>query len=178
MRKVSYYLVSLFLIAVFSTSVYARNEICEPLKASSVSKGLYGLCIAYHASGANSQVILDIYNNKKTSTDPAMPGTDNNPPTLSCACWNSFTAEDIGTDPEVPPNFCALGLAVDFLFYDGIGGTELLNVGVGSCVYFSTVTGADNEITTLNPEQEDECRYEILGLAMRDFEDIGCLTSD
>jgi len=181
MRKFSSYLISIFLITLFSTSVYAaQNEVCEPLKADGVTKGLYGLCIAYHASGANSQVLLDNYNKKKTSSDPVMPGTDDNPPTLSCACWNTLTAEDIGANPEMPANFCALSEAIDFIYYGGIteGQFEQLIVSEGYCQYSNTGTDDEIEISTLTSLQEDECRYEILGVAMRDFQEIGCVVPE
>lgn len=178
MRKLSSYLISIFLITLFSTSVHAaKNEICGPLKADGVTKGLYGLCIAYHASGASSQVILDNYNRQKSSSDPVMPGTDVNPPTLSCACWNTLAEEEIGTDPEVPPSGCFLSPETDFISYQNLdtSASETLFVEAGLCQYSNSVTGAFNENSTLTPEKEDECRIEILDLADRDFQGFDCL---
>ncbi len=180
MRKNCLYLLSAFLIVLFSTSAHANNEICDALKADGVTKGLYGLCIAYHASGANSQVILDNYNKKKSSSDPVMPGTDVNPPTLSCACWNTLTAEEVGFDPNVPPSACFLSPEVDLISYDNLDNpenplSEFLYVEEGYCLYTNSVTTAFGENSTLTPEQEAECRLEILDLAVRDFQNFDCL---
>jgi len=193
MHKFGLFIISIFLTALFSTAVHAKkpaanpnsskNDICAPLKAKGVTKGLYGLCVAYH-SGANSQAVLDNYNKKKTSSDPVMPGTEENPPTLNCACWNTLTAEDIGADLEaLPPSACSLSPEADLISYDNFDNpenilSELLFVAEGYCLYSNSVTADFSENSSLTPEQEDECRLEILDLAIRDFQGFDCLPAE
>jgi len=193
MQRFSLVIISIFLTALFSTAVYAKkpadnqnssnNDICAPLKAKGVTKGLYGLCVAYH-SGANSQAVLDNYNKKKTSSDPVMPGTEENPPTLNCACWNTLTAEEIGADLEaLPPSSCFLSPEVDLISYDNFDNpenvlTELLYVAEGYCAYSNSVTETFSENSSLTPEQEADCRLEILDLAIRDFQGFDCLPEE
>lgn len=179
MRKLSFYLVSIFLIALFSTSIHAgQSELCEPLKADGVTKGLYGLCVAYHASGAGNQVVLDNYNRKKTPSDPVMPGTEPEEETLLCRCWNTLTAEDIGTTEGLAPSACVLSTDADLISYDNFDDpentlSEFLFVSAGYCSYSNSVTGAnDPPIEDLTDEEEDQCRVEVLGLAERDFEGL------
>lgn len=182
MRKLSFYLVSIFLIALFSTSIHAgQSELCEPLKADGVTKGLYGLCVAYHASGASNQVVLDNYNRKKTPSDPVMPGTEPEEETLLCPCWNTLTAEDIGTTPGLEPSSCFLSTETDLISYDNLEDpenplSELLFVTAGYCSYSNSVTGAnDPPSEDLSGDEEDQCRLEVLDLAIRDFDGFDCL---
>ncbi len=179
MRKFSLFLLSISLIAIYSSSIYAgppTDGVCGPLKEDGVTKGLYGLCIAYHASGASNQVILDNYNKKKGPSDPVMPGTDDNPPTLSCPCWNTLSAEDIGADQEnVPPAVCFLSPDLDQIIYQSteVGGdSENLAAADGACLYTNSATGADYFDGNLSDLQEQECRLEILDLAIRDFQEF------
>lgn len=177
MRKLGFYLVSMFLIALFSSSVYAaKNELCEPLKASGVTKGLYGLCTAYHASGSSSQVLLDNYNKKKSPSDPVMPGTEEEPETLKCPCWTEFTADEIGTNTDVPPNLCFLSTDLDFLFYEGVDQIEQVAAdSSGACAYFDSATGFELALEGLTGPELADCRWELLGLALRDFPPEACL---
>jgi len=176
MRKLSSYLISIFLIALFSTSIHAGQEaLCDPLKAPGVTKGLYGLCTAYHASGATSQVLLNNYNKKKSPSDPVMPGTEVEPETLKCPCWTEFTNEDIGTNPDALPNSCTLSAAIDFLYYEGEVDSELVTAdSAGACAYFNSATGFGLALEGLTAPEITDCRYEILGLALRDFSPEDC----
>jgi len=90
MRK----LVSLGLLAssfiMLSSSVLAGNvEECEFLKDKDYSKGLYGLCIAYHnTTNAKAQErILANYDKKAGPDDPVMPGTEDE--VVPCTCWSA-----------------------------------------------------------------------------------------
>ena len=88
----------------------AEETICDPLKADGVSKGLYGLCVAFceaHdfadeniptteaeldslAANAPSGKILANYNKRKQESDPPMPCIVVEPP---CPC---FSAAQLG----------------------------------------------------------------------------------
>lgn len=86
----------------------AEESVCDPLKADDITKGLYGLCVAFceaqdHADiadpiteeglialaeSAPSGRILENYNKKKTDEDPSMPcvlAQDD----VTCPCWTA-----------------------------------------------------------------------------------------
>ena len=93
----------------------AEETVCNPLKADGITKGLYGLCVAFceahdHADAdasiteddlalleaeAPSGRILANYDKKKTETDPAMPCILVEEP---CPCWSAAELASIG-DP-------------------------------------------------------------------------------
>ena len=85
----------------------AQEAVCDPLKADGVTKGLYGLCIAFceaqdwetdcledpGACGRSGDRLLANYNKKKKETDPPMPCLVS---AIQCPCWNG--------DPDPPIN--------------------------------------------------------------------------
>ena len=102
MRK----LISLGLLAIVlslvAIPVFAGNELeCEPLK-DGASKGLYGLCIAYHnAENSNAkQKILDNYNKKAGDPPvPPMPGTENERKKVTtCPCLDAIDVVGVGIE--------------------------------------------------------------------------------
>ncbi len=90
----------------------AEETVCDPLMAGGVTKGLYGLCVAFceaqdHVSvgtpiteaelemladAAPSRRILANYNKKKQATDPPMPCILVEEP---CPCWSNAELESI-----------------------------------------------------------------------------------
>lgn len=82
----------------------AEETVCSPLKADGITKGIYGLCVAFceaqdHASISESITaeelasleaaipsgrILENYNKRKKESDPAMPCIKVEEP---CPCW-------------------------------------------------------------------------------------------
>lgn len=84
----------------------AEESVCDALKADGVTKGLYGLCVAYCEAEAHSENVLENYNRKRAEDDPEMPCVE--PPTASCPCWTAEmlqAARDSGIAP-----FCAFGV--------------------------------------------------------------------
>ena len=65
----------------------AEEGVCDALKAAGVTKGLYGLCVAYCEAEAQSENVLENYNRKRAEDDPEMPCVE--PPTASCPCWTA-----------------------------------------------------------------------------------------
>jgi len=69
----------------------ANEGVCDPLKADGITKGLYGLCVAYCEAQDLDTVdkeppstkILENYNKKKAAGDPAMPCIQ-----IACPCWS------------------------------------------------------------------------------------------
>lgn len=102
----------------------AEETVCDPLKADGVSKGLYGLCVAFceaqdHASvdmpitadelaaledSAPSGRILANYNKKKQASDPAMPCIREEE---ACPCWSAAELASIG---DGFPSICYEGV--------------------------------------------------------------------
>jgi len=71
----------------------ANEGVCDPLKADGISKGLYGLCVAYCEAQDLDEFgdkdppkgkILSNYNNKMQPGDPTMPCIK-----APCPCWSS-----------------------------------------------------------------------------------------
>jgi hypothetical protein len=180
MRKLSLFLLLVSLIIFFSSSLSAApatEGICGGLKADGVTKGLFGLCVAYCEAGANSESVLENYNSKKTDGDPAMPCLEVREPTLSCECWNTLTESQIGEG--MTPASCTLDPSEDALYYDdGLGGVEYLTVSAGACFHYNSLTGDFSSVQNLEPDHETVCRGEILlDLAVRDFSgsEFSCL---
>ena len=184
MRKISLFVLLFSFITVFSTPLSAagansstpppKDGVCISLKAKAITKGLFGLCVAYCEAGANSQRVLDNYNRKKKGSDPAMPCLEVTEPTLSCACWSTLTEADIGAGVDVAPLGCATYQPTDFIFYGSTGNSELLMASDGACGHFNSATGVDVSMPFTQDGQEEQCRAEILKLAKRDFGEFVC----
>lgn len=104
----------------------AQESVCNGLKTDGVTKGLYGLCVAFceahDAASLSTQVtveelaelfeatpsgkILERYNQKRSETDPTMPCINVNEG--QCSCWNSeqITALDgvVNSSELMPPS--------------------------------------------------------------------------
>lgn len=99
----------------------AEETVCDPLKADGVTKGLYGLCVAFCEAqdvtsiaapltedelnaimaDAPSGIILENYNKKKTESDPGMPCIMAEAP---CPCWSNEELIEIdGQQPSGLP---------------------------------------------------------------------------
>jgi len=161
------------LLSLVASPVFAGNEpLCEPLK-DGASKGLYGLCIAYHnAENSNAeQKILDNYNKKAGPGDPPMPGTE--PEELvSCPCWTTddMANANIVADPfecqlSVDPVLAGYGELAEVVFSVNL-------FGPASCFYFGP--SALRSESYLSAEQEQVCRDGIQALVDEDFTDIPC----
>lgn len=136
----------------------AVESVCDVLKSGGVTKGLYGLCVAYCEAEANSESVLDNYNRKKTESDPAMPCLEVTPPKLNCACWSNLTAEELGTSFDLA--FCTLG-GIDLVTYGDESSGEQMGAFDGGCIYQNSLTG-DSAQLELTTEESNECRLEIL----------------
>ncbi|MFQ6004452.1 MAG: hypothetical protein ACE5OQ_03025 [Woeseia sp.] len=99
----------------------AEKRVCDPLKADGVTKGLYGLCVAFCEAQDNASEdapiapadfevlkdqlpsgrILENYNKRKKDGDPDMPCIRVQEP---CPCWTQAELESVdgaGTDGSV-----------------------------------------------------------------------------
>lgn len=81
----------------------ANEGVCDVLKVDGITKGLYGLCVAYcEAQDLNdmnkeppSTRILTNYNRKKQAGDPIMPCLE---PPPNCPCWTPEELDAIFAD--------------------------------------------------------------------------------
>jgi hypothetical protein len=175
MRKLSLFLVLISFIAFFSSSLSAapaNKGVCEDLKAKGITKGLFGLCVAYCEAGANSESVLENYNRKKKDSDPAMPCLEAQEPVLGCACWNTLTRDEIGVD-QVPVG-CTLDPSGDSIAYQSDTNFEYLAAAEGTCTHYNFATGAYVSMPGLEPDLELECREDILVLVGDDFDGFDC----
>lgn len=109
------------LSATYDGQSPAEESVCDPLKADGVTKGLYGLCVAFCEAkdiasidapltedelgaimaDAPSGIILESYNKKKTDSDPGMPCIMAQSP---CPCWSNDELVEInGQQPSGIP---------------------------------------------------------------------------
>ena len=87
MRKVISLGLCALMFSLVSGQVFAGNvDECEKLANNIYSKGLYGLCIAYHNAGNDNarERILANYEKKAGPNDPPMPGAG-----VACPCWDA-----------------------------------------------------------------------------------------
>ena len=94
MRKfVSLFVLSLCLLG-FSSSVFADpvEGKCDDQKGEGVTKGLYGLCVAFHSSKSDRAAIREKYERKMRPGDPPLIEED------VCACWDGI---DLPIDSSV-----------------------------------------------------------------------------
>ena len=88
----------------------ANEGVCDVLKVDGITKGLYGLCVAYCEAQDLDQFdkeppsikILQNYNKKKQASDPGMPCV-----ATGCPCWTdaqlaAITSDNLGSCSRLP----------------------------------------------------------------------------
>ena len=159
MRKIiSLGLFALFL-SILSNSVFAVpvDGKCEILKSKDVTKGLYGLCVAYwNSEGSEGQdQILYLYNERAIGpNDPGMPGLN------GCPCWG---ISELNAACLLPYNGGCDQLDPPMGFASFNGHTVTFNLLSGPCVY---VNRADDiqRVAPVDGVQELTCLADIIGL--------------
>lgn len=147
-----------------ANSAFAGNvEECEVLK-DGYTKGLYGLCIAWHNAGNDNsrERILDNYEKKAGPGDPPMPGTEDEVP---CPCWGETELLDAAC------NRTLTGSGTNFASFD-VGLVQFFNFEA-QCVYSNFNTGV-TLIQDTNSEQSLTCAAELLALVSGDLDEF-CL---
>lgn len=165
----------------------AEETDCDPLKADGITKGLYGLCVAFceaqdHASlsapitaaelealedGIPSGKILANYNEKKVETDPPMPCIKVEE---SCPCWTEeqfLTVSQQAFDSDLNNNVCSDN-------WDGNGTLHymwsvsdpqklvLAHEDAGSMPFCFLWDGAFQQTTYITYEELGSCRDRII----------------
>jgi hypothetical protein len=152
------------LMSVLASSVFGGNvEECEVLK-DGATKGLYGLCIAYHNAGSSDgkERILNNYNKKAGPDDPPMPGTGDPVP---CACWTdkNMTYAIGFADPLT----CHIGTVLEDAVYGENAIVVWFFVDEFRCFYEDP--DGMMLVNDLDPEVEQACRDGIHALVDLDF---------
>jgi hypothetical protein len=180
MRKlISLGVLAILLSMLASSAVAGSEKYCEVLKEDGITKGLYGLCIAYWGAdnGRSQERILGNYRKKmrpvypgdrKGTGDPDMPGLVDD---LSCPCWTIGQMANAIT--FAPAYECNTSSDPEFAVYgtkEGAVVTFLANSN--GCFY----VGPDIAVISRSLELEDEqaCRDGIQALVDEDFTAIPC----
>jgi len=184
MRKFGFFISILFLICIFSIPAVAKpkdgktpaeDTQCDVFKANNVTKGLYGLCVAYCEAGANSESVLANFDRKAKETDPLLRCSDE--PEWTCPCLANTSVGEIGADLYTFQCSITEG-GSRAIYWDFVSIFESLSVGVDVdddgnaytyCLYIDRSWEASIEDFPLTVEEEVECRMAIETLANNDF---------
>ena len=157
-------------------STPAQESVCDPLKADGVTKGLYGLCVAYCEANAQSQDVLDEFNARRTEDDPEIPC---GAPPATCPCWTAAmlqAASGSGITPE-----CSFGIGDSvrdeaiYLDFSGFPFTfEAFGIDSSACTYIydsdllngDTIEGDVSLTLGVTPAEEVVCRTEVASLCL------------
>ena len=176
MRKISLFVLLFLSTAIFSSPVAAKTSdgqvpseegVCDVLKEDGVTKGLYGLCVAYCEAEASSERVLENYNRKATENDPAMPCLET---VVSCPCW---TMEELAGAIEFDPAFCLQNdNGQDLSLYgqnDVFFVLDVTDPEAASCFYGHSANGTV-DVQGLTADEVDHCRTGLRAQQALDFE--------
>lgn len=132
MSKLTFYGVLILILSVYSANAVAKTPdgttpaeetVCDPLRVEGITKGLYGLCVAFcearDVTSENipiteedyerlidsmpSDRILENYNKKKSENDPPMPCVKIEEPDNGCPCFSNEELASIdGVSCQIP----------------------------------------------------------------------------
>lgn len=149
----------------------AIEGVCDSLKNPGVTKGLYGLCVAYCEAEASSEAVLRNYDRKKKETDPEMPCLEI---VVQCPCWDTDSlaaaegpskcvASEGGVNSSEYVDLNTFNFSSFFLFPST--GTAF------GCLSFAGGVGKDDQ--ELTPEETESCLASLRASQAIDFPD-GC----
>lgn len=174
------------LLGLFSAPLFAdglppsEETVCDVLNADGVTPGLFGLCNAYceakdcdeYAEGEEPRScdrLLTNYENRASSSDPAMPCLDQGP---VCPCWTPESERFVNPSMGLPPggcfdNFTTFGTSA---LYGATGNTIVFehNADAGTCSYVSDMTMEMLDIE-MTAEEDAACYADVLSLINADF---------
>jgi hypothetical protein len=138
----------------------ANEGVCDALKVDGITKGLYGLCVAYCEAQDLDQVekeppstkILENYNKKKTASDPDMPCVAS-----PCPCWTSEQLASITADGIAAS--CLPGTGSLRIIDNGDLHYALANTDRNICTYVDTNTVPITVNVQSTTEQEAQSCY-------------------
>jgi hypothetical protein len=164
------------------------ESVCDPLKAQGVTKGLYGLCVAFCEGGeyaahdvpltedelqalagkAPSGVILRNYHRMKQASDPDMPCIVR-AVADACPCWSSSelleVSDGVSAD-SVSIGYGCVTTATGIQVYEGEPSDSFAALSANrsrstNCYYSNSSTGKNLLINLETEEQAAACRSQI-----------------
>jgi hypothetical protein len=172
MRKLISLGILALLLSMLASPVLADLDDCEDLKEDGITKGLYGLCIAYWNAdnGRSQERILINYNKKKGPDDPPLLPDLKEP--VFCPCWTVDSL--IALTNDLSTDFCDTGELSDLVFASYAGTTVQVFAGdifftpmeSTSCSIVINALGVEN---STGPLQDVECRTELQAVISVDF---------
>jgi hypothetical protein len=150
--------------------VPAKENVCDPLKARGVTKGLYGLCVAYCEAEAHSAAVLDNFNRRRTANDPEMPCAA---APVTCPCWTQEMLAAAAGGGITP--LCAFNDRDEAVYLDFSKlpfSLEAFATSATECAYIfdsdlsdiNTLPGDVEARLGVTPEEEAVCRQNIADL--------------
>lgn len=145
----------------------ANEGVCDPLKADGITKGLYGLCVAYceaqdldllgDKDPPNTR-ILDNYNRKKTDTDPGMPCIQS-----PCPCWSEEQLANISYSGGTPSCFIDSNAGTAILENNTNAQIARIDTARPLCRFRDPLVGISVRFTGFSPEEAQSCYDQIVG---------------
>ena len=151
----------------------ANEGVCDTLWAPGVTKGLYGICVAFceaqdcdiGADGVipescrpSSQRLLDVYNKRKSDTDPEIPCRPSAP---NCPCWTddelASNLNDVAFTICIPPAFNFAGG-----YSENTAGVQ--NYGGSTVCTFADPVANLNRFQTVSAEEFEVCNQSLNNL--------------
>lgn len=144
----------------------AVENACDGLKAPGITKGLYGLCVAYCEAEASSESVLRNYNRKKKETDPEMPCLE---VVVACPCWDTDTL----AGAEGPQSCTASDSGINSSEYSDFSLFFLVPASAGPAACASFAAGEAKEDQALTDDEYASCLESLAASQAIDFPD-GC----
>lgn len=155
----------------------AEEDVCADLKADGVTKGLYGLCVAYCEAEASSERILEVYNRRMVQgQDPEMPSCRPSGE-IVCPCWDQAFLDGVSETAGITPFLCLRSEDSDLSLYQNPEISEASGFDSGFLTSYCTFIGGDGSIVNfpdISVDQEVVCRALLRVQQDRDFVN-GCL---
>lgn len=164
----------------------SEETVCDVLKTDGVTKGLYGLCVAYCEAQDNDQIdktpanpkILANYRRKMSDTDPDMPCVH-----VPCPCWTQEELDTATMDDSVAivtatscirsPLSSVVTLNVNLsLISDNAPGVRIFDADIATngtkCSHIDTTQFPPVNSQLISPDEADAC-FSALNTACDNF---------
>jgi hypothetical protein len=145
----------------------ANEGVCDPLKADGITKGLYGLCVAYceaqdldllgDKDPPNTR-ILDNYNKKKTENDPGMPCVQ-----APCPCWTTEQLANISNSGGMPTCFIDSNAGTAVLENSANAQIARIDTSRPICRFRDPIIGISVRFDGFTDAEAQSCYDQIIG---------------
>ena len=145
----------------------ANEGVCDPLKLDGITKGLYGLCVAYceaqdldllgDKEPPNTRILAN-YNKKKTDTDPDMPCIQ-----VPCPCWSADQLANISNSTGTPSCFIDSNAGTAILENNTNAQIARIDTSRPLCRFRDPLVGISVRFTGFTAEKAQACYDMIIG---------------